>query len=148
MSVPDEMTTMFNSEKDPTKKVYRRILIEIQRIKSIDKKRWQHRSIYKSAWILLKVFENVEKSKEELLTLFNTRPTAKSLVNFWRPEFERYGSRLLHNGTDHSADLANISCTLANTSNSLLKYSNSLVILLGLEMLLVESKSAKIRSLM
>ncbi|KAJ3206373.1 Histone transcription regulator 3 [Entophlyctis luteolus] len=61
------------------------ILTELSKLKSIDKKKWQHRPYWKS-----------ERAKNELLTLFQLRSNARSFFNFWRPEFERPGRHFVY----------------------------------------------------
>jgi hypothetical protein len=76
---------------DTIRSGYQFLCDELLRLKSVDKKRYQHRIIYRYAWILYYKYENPEAARNEMSLLFNSRPTSKSLVCFFRPEFERPG---------------------------------------------------------
>ncbi|KAJ3058952.1 Histone transcription regulator 3, partial [Podochytrium sp. JEL0797] len=82
--------------EDATLRAYDRIQQELSYIKRIDKKKWQHRPYWKSYWLYVHVYKDLEKAKLEILSLFQLRSNARSFINFWRPEFERPGRHYIY----------------------------------------------------
>ncbi|KAJ1557508.1 Histone transcription regulator 3, partial [Nowakowskiella sp. JEL0078] len=73
------------------------ILAAYKSIKAIDKKKWQHKPLYKIAWIKFNVFGDAEGAKAEMAQLINQKPVGlKSFVSFWKSEFERPGKHFVY----------------------------------------------------
>ncbi|KAI8618991.1 hypothetical protein BC830DRAFT_853854 [Chytriomyces sp. MP71] len=83
-------------QSDSSLVAYQRILQELGYMKSLDKKKWQHRPYWKSHWILRTIFNDPERAKNDLLNIFQLRSNARSYINFWRPEFERPGRHFVY----------------------------------------------------
>ncbi|TPX47089.1 hypothetical protein SeMB42_g03464 [Synchytrium endobioticum] len=75
---------------------FNRLCEELRRLKSLDKKRWQHKPYYRLAWILYHVFHDVQAAKSEMAIMFQPKSPGKHFVNFWRPEFERPGKHYVY----------------------------------------------------
>ncbi|KAL5034522.1 Histone transcription regulator 3 [Batrachochytrium dendrobatidis] len=60
-------------------------------IKTIDKKKWHHKPVYRQAWIHFHVYQNPANAKTELLQLFQFRTNSISMKTIWKTEFERPG---------------------------------------------------------
>ncbi|KAF9975834.1 Histone transcription regulator 3 [Actinomortierella ambigua] len=100
-STPIESTTTSQeSEQDPQKLEAYRLLCEgLARIRHADKRRWQHRPVYRQACLLYHVYHEVERAKAEILSLFQIKSNAKTLVSsVWKPEFERCGKHFVYVG--------------------------------------------------
>ncbi|KAJ3128669.1 Histone transcription regulator 3 [Nowakowskiella sp. JEL0407] len=83
-----------NQEEESVDKptLFKRILNVIKYVKAKDKKKWQHKHYYLSAWIQKTVFNDLDSSFAEIIQLIHPKPIGiRNLVNFWRPEFERLG---------------------------------------------------------
>ncbi|KAG0234030.1 Histone transcription regulator 3 [Actinomortierella wolfii] len=78
---------------------YRLLSEGLARIRHTDKRRWQHRPVYRQACILYHVYHDVERAKTEVLSLFQFKSNAKTLVSsVWKPEFERCGKHFVYVG--------------------------------------------------
>ncbi|KAJ3091603.1 Histone transcription regulator 3, partial [Quaeritorhiza haematococci] len=75
---------------------FERILHELGRMKAVDKKKWQHKPTFRRAWIMYHVFNDVQRAKAELQSLFYVRSTTKNFASFWKPEFERPGKHFVY----------------------------------------------------
>ncbi|KAI9337384.1 hypothetical protein DFJ73DRAFT_849235 [Zopfochytrium polystomum] len=78
-------------DADPRIRAFKRLALEILYLRSLDKKRWQHKPTWKLHWIYKEIFGDVEKAKMELMSLFQLKSVSRSFNNFWKPEFERPG---------------------------------------------------------
>lgn len=107
---PDDLRILGKLVVDSsTKEAYLRLLSELMFLKTLDKKKWQHKPSWKVTklfaitidtkkidsmnqitMILKNVFEDAEEAKTELGILFQVKSVMRSFINFWRPEFERY----------------------------------------------------------
>ncbi|KAJ3249443.1 Histone transcription regulator 3 [Chytriomyces hyalinus] len=86
----------FEEQTDPYLRAHQLILQELGYMKMIDKKKWQHRPYWKAFWIYKNVFNDAERAKGEILSIFQLRSNARSFINFWRPEFERPGRHFVY----------------------------------------------------
>ncbi|KTW26179.1 hypothetical protein T552_03070 [Pneumocystis carinii B80] len=82
---------IFESEKLLTENdVIEICLVILNRIRLADKKHWHHRPVFRCANILESQLK-LQLAKDELETLFSIKSLGKSLINIWRPDFERPG---------------------------------------------------------
>ncbi|KAH6579554.1 hypothetical protein BASA61_010187 [Batrachochytrium salamandrivorans] len=86
------LSTVFHTE-DPTQASdpFQLISSALSVIKSMDKKKWQHKPIYRQAWILFNIRHDAAAAKLELLQLFQLRSNSISMKSIWKTEFERPG---------------------------------------------------------
>ncbi|KAJ3417222.1 Histone transcription regulator 3 [Chytridiales sp. JEL 0842] len=85
-------------QDDKSKKLlaYQHLLKELEDLRHIDKKKWQHKPIWRLVFLLKNVFFETEKAKDELLGLFQLKSLSRLYTNFWRPEFERPGKHFAY----------------------------------------------------
>ncbi|KAI9274845.1 hypothetical protein BDA99DRAFT_498736 [Phascolomyces articulosus] len=88
--VPSSDTTN-DSPKHVQNDPYDIIIGKLAAIRRVDKHKWHHRPIYRSAWILYHVYNQAESAKRELLELFSLKSNSKSLTNMWKTNYERPG---------------------------------------------------------
>ncbi|KAI8907577.1 hypothetical protein BC831DRAFT_494874, partial [Entophlyctis helioformis] len=93
--VPVKDWPQVTSEKDPSG-VYHILLGLIAQLKIMDRKKWQHKPIYRHAWIHFRVFGDAVAAKTELLALYQLRSNMKSLKSIWKTEFERAGKHFVY----------------------------------------------------
>ncbi|KAK9760847.1 Histone transcription regulator 3 [Basidiobolus ranarum] len=74
----------------------KRLDSELGKIRVMDKRKWQHKPIYRQAWIFYHFFHDLNKAKGEMLTLFNIKSSSKPLANFFKTEFERPGKHFAY----------------------------------------------------
>ncbi|KAI9470445.1 hypothetical protein BDB00DRAFT_251414 [Zychaea mexicana] len=84
---PIGATSTQQTQKDP----YDIILSKLAAIRRVDKHKWHHRPIYRSAWILYHVYNQTENAKNEILELFSLRSNSKSFTSMWKTNYERPG---------------------------------------------------------
>ncbi|KAG0237718.1 Histone transcription regulator 3 [Actinomortierella wolfii] len=96
----DSADSSVNKQEELEKLEAYRLLSEgLARIRHTDKRRWQHRPVYRQACILYHVYHDVERAKTEVLSLFQFKSNAKTLVSsVWKPEFERCGKHFVYVG--------------------------------------------------
>ncbi|KAI7893343.1 uncharacterized protein EV154DRAFT_501727 [Mucor mucedo] len=70
---------------------YNAIFLRLSEMRIADNKSWQHRTIYRIAWMYHNIYQNSEKAKSELLKLFNLKVITKSYITIWKPGFELPG---------------------------------------------------------
>ncbi|KAJ1341595.1 hypothetical protein BSLG_003822 [Batrachochytrium salamandrivorans] len=80
-------STVFHTE-DPTQASdpFQLISSALSVIKSMDKKKWQHKPIYRQAWILFNIRHDAAAAKLELLQLFQLRSNSISMKSIWKTE--------------------------------------------------------------
>ncbi|KAI9264814.1 hypothetical protein BY458DRAFT_513660 [Sporodiniella umbellata] len=61
-----------------------------------DTKGWQHRPVYRLAWMHYYIFLNAERAKAELMKLFMLKSTIKNHINIWKPGFELPGKHYVY----------------------------------------------------
>jgi hypothetical protein len=71
----------------------------LKKIISNDKKKWQHRPIYRLAKAYYDLLHDVEHAKEEMSTIVNLKPNVRSLSTIWKPLSERPGKHFIYNST-------------------------------------------------
>ncbi|KAG0269212.1 Histone transcription regulator 3 [Actinomortierella ambigua] len=88
-----------SEQKSEKLEAYRLLCEGLARIRHADRRRWQHRPVYRQACILYHIFHDVERAKAEILSLFQIKSNAKTLVSsVWKPEFERCGKHFVYVG--------------------------------------------------
>ena len=93
----DEFWIFPNSDdKTENKKLlYRKIIILLREILSEDKKKVQHRPLFRIAKILHDEFQETEKAIEEMEIMVSIKNT-KNLINIWKPDFEQPGKHFVY----------------------------------------------------
>ncbi|ORX89046.1 hypothetical protein K493DRAFT_340910 [Basidiobolus meristosporus CBS 931.73] len=74
----------------------RKLNSELGKIRAMDKRKWQHRPIYRQAWIFYHFYRDLNRAKAEMLALFNIKSSSKPLANFFKTEFERPGKHFAY----------------------------------------------------
>ena len=74
-------------------------LLILKRLISYDKKKWQHRPVFRLAQTYYYAYNDIAKAKEEMLTIINLRPNVRSLSTIWKPASERPGKHFTYNST-------------------------------------------------
>lgn len=75
---------------------FRYVISCLKLIVSFDKRKWQHKYHYRIAKIHSEDFKDVKSAIEEMSSLVTTKPTSKSLVQFWKPDIERPGKHFFY----------------------------------------------------
>ncbi len=92
-----ELDSSYSNEEIESKaRFYQSCLKTLQKIKSTDKKKWQHRPSFLIAKIYDEVYNDVTYAKEELLSLFSLKSTSKNVLNIWKPDYERPGKHFVY----------------------------------------------------
>lgn len=82
-----------NSER---KKIfYRKVIILLREILCEDKKKLQHRPLFRIAKILHDEFQETQKAIEEMESLVSIK-NSKNLINIWKPDFEQPGKHFVY----------------------------------------------------
>ncbi|CAN6605760.1 hypothetical protein TRVA0_003S00518 [Trichomonascus vanleenenianus] len=80
----------------PINRFYDKAVYILLRMKHADKKRWQHRPIYRLAKLYADVYGDKQLAKEEMSNCFGTsKNNAKVPVHFWKPDLERPGQHFM-----------------------------------------------------
>ncbi|CAG8478210.1 13822_t:CDS:10 [Ambispora leptoticha] len=74
------------------------IFARLMEIRKNDKMKWHHRPVFRYAWLLYHVDNNPTEAKKLHLSLFQLKASTKSVMNVWRPEFERAGRHFVYVG--------------------------------------------------
>lgn len=69
----------------------------LQRIIQYDKKNWQHKPVYRLAKTYYDSLHDIQKAKEEMLSIINLKPNIRSLSTIWKPSSERSGRHFIYN---------------------------------------------------
>ncbi|SCU78876.1 LADA_0A08262g1_1 [Lachancea dasiensis] len=75
---------------------YRRILDLLRGLVAVDKMKWHHRPKYRIAKILYEQFYDTDGAIAEMDEIMFLKSSNKSLVNIWKPEFERPGKHFIY----------------------------------------------------
>ncbi|KAI9092852.1 hypothetical protein DFS34DRAFT_277907 [Phlyctochytrium arcticum] len=81
------------SERDAAIDLIRDML---ERIKTIDRKRWQHKHRFRLAWLEYHAAHSPQTAKTTLSTLVRIEDKTKTMIHFWKPEFERPAKHFLY----------------------------------------------------
>lgn len=85
-----------SDDKSESKKIlYRKIIILLKKILLEDKKKVQHRPLFRIAKILHDEFQETEKAIEEMEIMVSIK-NSKNLINIWKPDFERPGKHFVY----------------------------------------------------
>lgn len=108
------------------------ILTCLRDIISQDKKRWQHKPRYRLAKILKDYKNDAEGALEEMSSMISPKSSGKSLVQIWKPDFERPGKHFCYT-YQYACFYMETSIKTKNLSNLFfmmpkLKKSNSIMI--------------------
>lgn len=108
------------------------ILRCLREIISQDKKRWQHKPRYRLAKILKDYKNDAEGALEEMSSMISPKSSGKSLVQIWKPDFERPGKHFCYT-YQYACFYMETSIKTKNLSNLFfmmpkLKKSNSIMI--------------------
>lgn len=63
----------------------------LKKIENYDKKKWQHRPIFKLAKIYGNKFNDYKMAQEQMAKIINLKPTVRNLTTIWKPDHERPG---------------------------------------------------------
>lgn len=69
----------------------------LEKMIDYDKKKWQHKPVYKLAKWYHDVEHNNLKAKEEMLKLVNLKANVRALSTIWKPNSERPGKHYIYN---------------------------------------------------
>ncbi|KAG9300375.1 hypothetical protein G9A89_009999 [Geosiphon pyriformis] len=72
------------------------IFARLAEIRKNDKPKWLHRPVYRHAWLLYHVEHNPHEAKTVLQNLFQLKTSSKTVMNVWKPEFERAGRHFVY----------------------------------------------------
>ncbi|CAJ0627821.1 1259_t:CDS:10, partial [Entrophospora sp. SA101] len=86
----------FNMERPEYQYAYNLISSRIADIRKMDKNKWQHRPVFRHAWLTYHVERKSEEAKLILQNLFQLKVTSKAMMNVWKPEFERSGRHFVY----------------------------------------------------
>ncbi|CAG8452634.1 271_t:CDS:10 [Ambispora gerdemannii] len=110
------------------------IFARLLEIRKNDKMKWHHRPVFRHAWLLYYVDNNPTEAKKLHSSLFQLKASTKSVMNVWRPEFERAGRHFVYVGNyidflielakdTHDVDCIKSLCgKLKKAQNILLRY--------------------------
>lgn len=70
----------------------------LNKIESYDKKKWQHRSIFKLAKIYESKYKDYNGALEQMSKIISLKPTVRNLVTIWKPDHERPGRHFYYCG--------------------------------------------------
>lgn len=69
------------------------------RIQSYDKKKWQHRAVYRLSKIYYDHFKDFKAAKTEIGKIVNLKANSRTLLTIWKAEHERPGKHYIYNST-------------------------------------------------
>ncbi|PVU89673.1 hypothetical protein BB561_005202 [Smittium simulii] len=101
-------------------KLYRVIIQCLKSLIIIDKKKWQHKPRYIIAWIYFYILKEYDHAKSSISKILNIRQSPRTLVNFFKPEFEESGKYYvyLEKYIIFSLKLCVVSCYMHNMENT------------------------------
>ncbi|CAO3660434.1 unnamed protein product [Rhizopus stolonifer] len=77
-------------------KAYQLVFKRLLDLVNSDTKGWQHRPVYRLAWMHYYIFRNSEEAKSRLLKLFSFKANIKNHINIWKPGFEFPGKHYVY----------------------------------------------------
>lgn len=92
----EEFQMDVKSEQVTEKDFYDMIMKYLREIISQDKKKWQHKPRYRLARILVDCKNDAIGALEEMSSMISPKSSGKSLVQIWKPDFERPGKHFCY----------------------------------------------------
>ncbi|SCU91845.1 LAFA_0F06194g1_1 [Lachancea sp. 'fantastica'] len=81
---------------DAAQSFYEKVLDLLRALVALDKMKWHHRPKYRIARILFDQFGDLNGAITEMHEIIFVKSSNKSLVNIWKPEFERPGKHFIY----------------------------------------------------
>ncbi|CEP65042.1 Hir3p LALA0_S18e00408g [Lachancea lanzarotensis] len=86
----------FEASGDNRQLFYEKILDLLRTLVTLDKMKWHHRPKYRIARILFDQLGDLDGAITEMHEIMFLKSSNKSLVNIWKPEFERPGKHFIY----------------------------------------------------
>ncbi|KAL2914328.1 Histone transcription regulator 3 [Polyrhizophydium stewartii] len=81
---------------DESNAVFQQLVSLLGLIRALDKRKTQHKPVYRQAWIHYHVYKDPLAAKTELLNLFQLRTNSKTLKTIWKTDHERPGKHYVY----------------------------------------------------